>query len=318
MMCALTCYNRTMKSAVIGSGVIGLTSAVRLLEQNHDVTIFARDLPLQTTSSVAAAFWYPSVRSPRVTSWCLESLEVLRGLAQTSQGVSLVKLYELDEHEAAKRHLELAGEVEEVTSTFPKPWCYVYRVTVPKIDVPLYLPLLVKRFTELGGRLERREVTSFEELTSFDLIVNCAGLGNRELLDDHDIHPIRGQVIRIKKPPIGEDIIHVNSDTLPTYIVPRSEDCLLGGTYQAEDWDLEINKKIAEEILERTRNLLPAMGEVEVLEHKVGLRPGRSEVRLELELINGKPVIHNYGHGSIGHTLAWGCAKDVVEIVESL
>jgi D-amino-acid oxidase len=307
-----------MKIVVIGSGVIGLTSAIRLLEQNYHVTIVAKDLPLQTTSSVAAAFWYPSLRSARVIKWCLESLEVLRALTQSSQGVSLVKLYELDDHEEAKPHLELAGEVEEVKSTFPEPWCYVYRVTVPKIDVPLYLPLLVKRFTELGGRLEQCEVTSFEELTSFDLIVNCAGLGNRKLSSDNDIHPIRGQVIRIKKPAIGEDIIHVNSDMLPTYIVPRSGDCLLGGTYQADDWDLEIDKKIAEEILERTRNLLPALGEVEILEHKVGLRPGRSDVRLELEMINSKPVIHNYGHGSIGHTLAWGCAKNVADIVQSL
>jgi D-amino-acid oxidase len=307
-----------MKIAVIGSGVIGLTSAIRLLEQNHSVTIVAKDLSLQTTSSVAAAFWYPSVRSERVTSWCLESLETLRALAQSSQGVSLVRLYELDDHEEAKPHLELAGDLEEVRSTFPEPWHFVYRVTVPKIDVPVYMPLLVKRFTESGGRLEEREVTSFEELTRFDLIVNCAGLGNRQLSNDNKIHPIRGQVIRIKKPEINEDIVHVNSDTLPTYIVPRSEDCLLGGTYQADDWNLEVDKKIAEEILERTRNLLPAMGEVEVLEHKVGLRPGRSEVRLELELIKGKPSIHNYGHGSIGHTLAWGCAKSVVDIVKSL
>lgn len=307
-----------MKIVVIGSGVIGLTSAIRLLEQNHHVTIVAKDLPLQTTSSVAAAFWYPSVRSARIISWCLEGLEVLRTFAQSSQSVSLVKLYELDEHEEAKPHLELAGDVQEVKSTFPDPWRCVYRVTVPKIDVPLYLPLLIKRFTELGGRLERCEVVSFEELTGCDVIVNCAGLGNRKLSSDNDIHPIRGQVIRIKKPAIGEDIIHVNSNTLPTYIVPRSGDCLLGGTYQADNWNLKIDKKIAEEILERTRNLLPAMGKVEILEHKVGLRPGRSEVRLELEMINSKPVIHNYGHGSIGHTLAWGCAKNVADIVNRL
>jgi D-amino-acid oxidase len=307
-----------MKIVVVGSGVIGLTSAIRLLEQEHPVTLVAKDLPPYTTSSVAAAFWYPSVRSARVINWCLESLEVLRTLAQTSQGVSLAKLYELDKREEAKPHLELVGDGEEVKSTFPEPWRFVYCVTVPKIDVPVYMPLLVKRFTELGGRLEGREVISFEELINFDLIVNCAGLGNRKLSNDNDIHPIRGQVIRIKKPAIGEDIIHVNSDKLPTYIVQRSEDCLLGGTYQADDWDLEVDKKIAEEILERTRKLVPAMGEVEVLEHKVGLRPGRSDVRLELEMINNKTVVHNYGHSSVGHTLAWGCAREVAEIVKSL
>ena len=53
----------------------------------------------------------------------------------------------------------------------------------------------------------------------------------------------------------------------------------------------------------------------EILEHRVGLRPGRTEVRLELEeLSGGTAVIHNYGHGSIGHTLAWGRAAEVVAI----
>lgn len=307
-----------MKIAVIGSGVIGLTSAICLLEHNHTVTLITKDLPFQTTSSVAAAFWYPSIVSERVKAWCLESLETFRQLAREKAGVSFVKLYELDQYPEAKPHLELAGDLEEVKSTFPDPWKYVYRATVPKIDVPVYLPLLVKRVTELGGRLELREVTSFADIKGFDVIVNCAGLGNKRLSSDNDIHPVRGQVIRIKKPDIGEDIIHVNSDTLPTYIVPRSGDCLLGGTYQADNWDLDVDEKVTEEILERTNTLLPSLGNVEILEHKVGLRPGRSAVRLELEEINSKPVIHNYGHGSIGHTLSWGCAKEVVRIVESL
>jgi D-amino-acid oxidase len=178
--------------------------------------------------------------------------------------------------------------------------------------------LLVKRVSELGGRLEQREVTSFADITGFDVIVNCAALGNRELSSDTDVHPVRGQIIRIKKPDIGEDIIHLNSQVLPTYIVPRSGDCLLGGTYQTDDWNLDVDKKIAEEILERTKTLLPALGQVEILEHKVGLRPGRSRVRLELEDINGVPVIHNYGHGSIGHTLSWGCAREIAAIVGSI
>jgi D-amino-acid oxidase len=307
-----------MKIAVIGSGVVGLTSAIRLLEHNHHVTILAKDLPLQTTSSVAAAFWYPSVVSERVRAWCLESLETFRQLAKAASGISLVNIYELDQFPEAKVQLELAGDLEEVPSVFPDPWRYVYRATVPKIDVPVYLPKLAERFSALGGRLEQREVASFEKMAEFDVIVNCAALGNRQLSNDLDVHPIRGQIIRIKKPDIGEDIIHVNSDTLPTYIVPRSSDCLLGGTYQADNWDMNVDKKIAKEILERTITLLPSMGQVEILEHKVGLRPGRSEVRLELEIINGRPVVHNYGHGSIGHTLSWGCAKEVVRRIESL
>lgn len=37
-------------------------------------------------------------------------------------------------------------------------------------------------------------------------------------------------------------------------------------------------------------------------------------------LANGKvlKIIHNYGHGGGGVTLAWGCAKDVLNIVEKM
>ena len=44
---------------VVGAGVIGLSCAVRLLEAGHRVDVVGRDLPLETTSSVAAAVWSP-------------------------------------------------------------------------------------------------------------------------------------------------------------------------------------------------------------------------------------------------------------------
>ncbi len=54
-----------MRVIVVGAGVVGLTSAVRLLEAGHRVDVVARDLPLETTSAVAAAIWYPYRALPR-------------------------------------------------------------------------------------------------------------------------------------------------------------------------------------------------------------------------------------------------------------
>jgi D-amino-acid oxidase len=52
-----------------------------------------------------------------------------------------------------------------------------------------------------------------------------------------------------------------------------------------------------------------------VLEQRVGLRPGRPEVRLDVEHpVPGCTVIHNYGHGGSGFTLAWGCAEEVLRL----
>src|SRR5919112_1316411 len=68
---------------VVGAGVIGLSCAVRLLERGHEVAVVARDLPLETTSAVAAALWYPYLAHPpeRVAAWARTTYDVLTGLA---------------------------------------------------------------------------------------------------------------------------------------------------------------------------------------------------------------------------------------------
>jgi D-amino-acid oxidase len=305
-----------MKIIVIGGGVVGLTTAICLLESNHTVTIYAEKFSPHTTSNVAAAFWYPSHKTPRLAAWCLESLETLRSLSKLpSSGVSLTSLYELDTEDGDRSYLSLAGDLEPIRSKFPSPWNSVWRVTVPKIDVAVYMTYLVNRFLEAGGKLEQRFIQSLDKIPNADVIVNCTGLGSHRLANDKAVHPIRGQIICVKKPNISEDIIYAHHDTLPTYIVPRSQDCLLGGTYQADNWDETVDTQIAKEILERAAHLIPQLQRVEILEHKVGLRPGRSEVRLEAETLNEQRIIHNYGHGSIGHTLAWGCARNVARML---
>jgi D-amino-acid oxidase len=101
-----------------------------------------------------------------------------------------------------------------------------------------------------------------------------------------------------------------------TYIVPRTEDCVLGGTAEEGEWDTEPDPEIAAGILRRCVALESRLAEAAVLEHRVGLRPGRPEVRLERDnLSNGVPCIHNYGHGGSGVTLSWGCAEEVTELV---
>jgi D-amino-acid oxidase len=87
--------------------------------------------------------------------------------------------------------------------------------------------------------------------------------------------------------------------------VRRTEDCILGGTAEEGEWDIEPDPDIAAGILRRCVALEPRLAETVVLEHRVGLRPGRPEVRLKREnLGNGAPCIHNYGHGGSGVTLS--------------
>jgi D-amino-acid oxidase len=100
-----------------------------------------------------------------------------------------------------------------------------------------------------------------------------------------------------------------------TYIVPRSNDCILGGTAEEGREDLTPNMETAAEIVARCVALEPRLRNAAILEHKVGLRPGRQAVRLEAEQwAPGKTIIHNYGHGGAGITLSWGCAANVVAL----
>jgi D-amino-acid oxidase len=218
-------------------------------------------------------------------------------------------------------YLAHAGEVTAVPAGhFPAPWSG-YTVPVPRIDVPIYMPWLAQQVVEKGGVIQQQIVQQMGELTQqCDLIINCSGLGARLLTGD-DVYPIRGQVISVRKPEgLTTDIIYADTDhEITTYIIPRSQDCLLGGTYQDRDGNTEVDEALARDILARCAIFNPTLQDAEILQHKVGLRPGRASVRLETErLRSGQWVIHNYGHGSVGHTLAWGCAAAVLQQTHAL
>jgi D-amino-acid oxidase len=99
----------------------------------------------------------------------------------------------------------------------------------------------------------------------------------------------------------------------PTYVVPRTDDVVLGGTDDDGDWSRTPSPEVADDILRRAIALVPDVAKARVLRHKVGLRPARPEVRLE----RVGDVIHCYGHGGAGVTLSWGCADEVLGLAET-
>lgn len=306
---------------VLGCGVSGLSCGIRLLEHGFDVTIVARDLPPNTTSNLGAAIWYPYKAYPqdRVLVWGITSLdEFYRLMGVPEAGVSAVTLLEVLDHPSPApwwRHMPRRFSrmpVEEL----PPGYQDGYAVEVPLIDTPKYMRYLRQRFDDAGGRIEQRTVSTLTELCGENrLIINCAGLGAREVAGDDGVYPIRGQLIRVKRPPGARWWIDEHGHNALTYIVPRSEDCILGGTAQEGDWTLAPDPDTAADILQRCQALEPALNSVEIIEHRVGLRPGRREVRLELEPVSERcAVIHNYGHGGAGFTLSWGCAAEVAQL----
>jgi D-amino-acid oxidase len=308
--------------AVVGAGVIGLTSAMRLLEQGHAITIFARETPPHTTSDTAAAYWAPhEYGNERRWRWAHTSLHTFRQLvADPTCGVEIVHLYDLtDEDDVEFLSFDHEAMEEVPLGIFPAPWQGV-RFTVPRIDVPIYMPWLLQRVQAARGQVQQLAIQNWRELSQeYPIIVNCTGLGAKSLTGDA-VFPIRGQVIRVRRPPdLPSHIISAASATTTTYIVPRSQDCLLGGTFQFHDYNTQVDEEIATGILQRCATFYPALRTSEILQHGVGLRPGRDDVRLEVEAFSERcTLIHNYGHAAYGHTLSWGCAAEVASLVADL
>jgi D-amino-acid oxidase len=189
---------------------------------------------------------------------------------------------------------------------------------VPLVEMPVHLPWLAGVVQRLGGRLRRQRVRSLDELCAadVDVLVNCSGLAARELAGDTTVVPVRGQIVRVTNPGLTLSVRDEDHPRGRAYVHPRGTDCILGGTLDVGRWDLEPDPAVAESILHRCRDLVPELAGAEVLEHVVGLRPGRPEVRLEEgeQSASGTRIVHDYGHGGAGITLAWGCAADVVRL----
>ncbi|MDT3395795.1 FAD-dependent oxidoreductase [Streptomyces sp. B1866] len=305
---------------VVGAGVAGLTAAVLLAESGWRVRVVAEEVPGRT-SLAAGAMWGPYLVEPKdkVDRWSRHSLEVFRELAgDPATGVRLVGGIEASRHAEAPPEWATAlpgfrpCEGEELPVGFRSG----YRFTVPLIDMPVYLGYLLRRLRAAGGRVERRRVGSLGEVGAASVIVNCAGLGARELVPDAGLRPVRGQHVVVANPGLTDffsEDTGLSPDLLCIY--PQGQTVVLGGTAVDGEGSLAPDAKAAAAIVERCAAVEPRLAGSRVLEHRVGARPTRDAVRVEAErLPSGRLVVHNYGHGGAGVTLSWGCAARIREL----
>ncbi|UIX35287.1 FAD-dependent oxidoreductase [Streptomyces sp. GQFP] len=302
---------------VVGGGVIGLTTAVVLAEQGRRVRVWQREPAERTTSAVAGALWWPYRIEPEALTgeWALASFSVYEALAERpgETGVRMVEGVQ-----AGQRLDELgpwAARVPGLRETGEG-----LRARLPLIDMPVHLGWLRERFLAAGGVVEERSVESLAEATGadgVDVVVNCTGLGARDLVPDPAVRPVRGQLVVVENPGITTWFTAAgHSGSKTTYFFPQPGGLILGGTAEEDEWSLVPDPAVAEEIVRRCAVVRPAIAGARVLGHRVGLRPARDAVRLERELVGGgRVLVHNYGHGGAGVTVAWGCAAGAARLV---
>ncbi|MFJ3230622.1 FAD-dependent oxidoreductase [Streptomyces sp. NPDC086787] len=298
---------------VVGAGIIGLTTAVVLAERGVRVRVWAREPAEDTTSAVAGALWWPYRIEPQplVGAWALESLGVYEELAArpAETGVRLrdgvlrgTRLDGLDAWAARVPGLRQGDEG--------------LLARLPLIDMPVHLAWLRARLLAAGVVVEERTVTDLSGVPA-PVVVNCAGLGARELVPDPAVRPVRGQLVVVENPGVTSWFVSADhSSGTSAYFFPQPGGLILGGTAEDDAWSLTPDPAVAEGIVARCAAVRPEIADARVLAHRVGLRPARHAVRLERHrLPDGRLLVHNYGHGGAGVTVAWGCAREAAGLV---
>jgi D-amino-acid oxidase len=305
--------------AVVGAGVVGLSSALRLLEHGARVVVVAPEDPADTVSWVAAAVWYPTHTDadPRILAWSGHTYDALR--EQAGQGVPGVVM--------RQTRMLLRGSTATPWWAAPvpdfrlgpagEPYTGQWQFTVPAVEMGLYLPWLLEQVQAAGGIVQRRSLARLDELGDVaPVVVNATGLAAGALVPDPAVHPIRGRIVLVRNPGLTTSWRDEDDPAGQTYIHPRSRDVVLGGTFEPGESDRSPDREVSRAIIERCVAIEPALEGAEVIEEKAGLRPGRhGGPRVEADPAD-PALIHNYGHGGAGVTLSWGCADEVVRLFD--
>lgn len=309
------------RATVVGAGVAGLTTATVLTEAGWSVDIVAAETFGQTVSSVAAAVWTMTSAEPAdlTRRWALASRErFARIAADPTSGVAPLRQRELERTDPGPLWWQSTPHVRRLADDgLPPGYAAGYEIDGFIIEPPRYLAWLTTKLVEVGVAVTIGAIDRLDDVAG-DLVVNCTGLGARQLIGDETLFPIRGQVVAVANPGITEAVADESNADRISYVYPRSTEVILGGARQVGSYDTSPDPELTSRILADAAVLDPRIAGAEVLDVRVGLRPGRPQVRVDAEkLRDGRPLVHNYGHSGAGFILSWGCALDVAGLADA-
>ncbi len=315
-----------MKIKIIGAGIIGLTTAVHLAELGHELVVIAEHFSPNTISNKAAAIWFPFKAEPKkkVVEWSKQTFSKLAEFAKDEKsGVDLVDLIVFSDKLAYEKEWWEDALPENALINFnirphAKEYTSFYMLKAPFLEPQIHLGYLLNALRKSKKcRFEERRITCLEkESTGCDVLINCTGYGAKQLLNDQDLIPVKGQIVVLENDGFSCFYIDDVVETEMAYIFTRKDSIILGGTAEEGVENEFVDEEESKKILDRCIALSPELADKKIQNHYAGLRPVRKEIRLEWS--ENKRILHNYGHGGAGFTLAWGCAFEVANLIKEL
>ena len=266
------------RAAVLGCGVMALSTARLLQARGWQVTIYAKDLPPHTTSDVAGGQWAPTSvfrsgsESPAFAAQLNEALrmshEAFGKLVGSAYGVTLRENYFLSQTPARAqdyyyldRWPELFPAIAELTpDEHPFPVPYALRHLSYLIEPAIYLPRLMQELRDAGGNIVVRDFANVFEVVALSepVIFNCTGLGARELFNDDELIPVRGQLVFMPADERVDYCTHGSGEGL-LYMFPRADGILLGGTFERGESHLEPDAETTARIVQEHARMFQQM-----------------------------------------------------------
>lgn len=325
---------------VIGAGVSGLTTALALLQAGHKVTIRCKEYggEFAPTSSCAYAMWVPVTMQadPRIERWTDESFTAFKNLAgDPATGVTMKPIFQLKTKNetpwfAGANAGNLCGFRHAQPQELPAGYADAHVLSsAPVIDPQVYLHWLYWQVHKAGGLFGQAEFGSLSGLhPQYSVIVNCTGLGARELANDPDVFPERVQVLTIANT-IGLDRVVIDDEgpNQRACVVPHAGYIKLGAKFDGEHFTCIPDPNYVQDIIDRCNAIVPELkaDHSQIISVMSGLRPERKNwlPRVELDYSitgsgDGRPVIHNYGHDGMGYLLSHGIGAEIASYAANL